>query len=116
AEVRRMVVRSAYAQLRYSPMLLLATIAGMTVAYELPPALALFGAGAARAMGLLTWSLMAGADLPAWRVYRVCALAVAALPALALMYMAFTLDSAYQSLRGRGGSWKGRVQANVSGS
>jgi len=28
--------------------------------------------------------------------------------------MAFTLDSAYQHVRGRGGSWKGRVQANVS--
>jgi len=116
AEVRRMVVRSAYAQLRYSPLLLLATIAGMTVAYLLPPALAIFGAGAARAIGLLTWSLMAVAYLPALRFYRVCALWSVALPAIALMYMAFTLDSAYQYLRGRGGSWKGRVQANVSGS
>jgi hypothetical protein len=37
-----------------------------------------------------------------------------ALPAIALQYMLFTLDSAYQYVRGRGGAWKGRVQANVS--
>ena len=28
--------------------------------------------------------------------------------------MLFTLDSAYQYVRGRGGAWKGRVQANLS--
>jgi hypothetical protein len=37
----------------------------------------------------------------------------AALPAIAAMYMAFTLDSAYQHARGRGGMWKGRAQANI---
>jgi hypothetical protein len=36
------------------------------------------------------------------------------LPIIALQYMLFTLDSAYQYVRGQGGSWKGRVQANVS--
>jgi hypothetical protein len=33
------------------------------------------------------------------------------LPAIAATYMAFTLDSAYQHARGRGGMWKGRAQA-----
>jgi len=28
--------------------------------------------------------------------------------------VAFTLDSAYQHARGRGGLWKGRAQAGVS--
>jgi hypothetical protein len=37
-----------------------------------------------------------------------------ALPAIAAIYMAFTVDSAYQHARGRGGMWKGRAQANVS--
>ena len=37
------------------------------------------------------------------------------LPVIALAYMAFTLDSAYQYARKRGGLWKGRVQANVNG-
>ena len=38
----------------------------------------------------------------------------ATLPAIAAIYMAFTLDSAYQHARGRGGMWKGRAQANIS--
>ena len=37
-----------------------------------------------------------------------------ALAAIAAIYMAFTIDSAYQHARGRGGMWKGRAQANVS--
>jgi hypothetical protein len=31
-----------------------------------------------------------------------------------LQYMLFTLDSAHQYVRGQGGSWKGRMQANMS--
>jgi hopene-associated glycosyltransferase HpnB len=40
-DFRRMVVRSAYAQLRYSPLLLAGTIAGMVLTYLTPPVLAL---------------------------------------------------------------------------
>jgi hypothetical protein len=46
--------------------------------------------------------------------YRLSTFWAPALPAIAAMYMAFTLDSAYQHARGRGGMWKGRAQANVS--
>ena len=52
---------------------------------------------------------------PTLRFYRLSPLWALALPAVALAYMAFTLDSAYQHGRGRGGLWKGRVHANVSG-
>jgi hypothetical protein len=48
------------------------------------------------------------------RFYRLSPLWGAALPAIAALYLLFTLDSAYQYVRGRGGRWKGRVQANVS--
>ena len=34
-----------------------------------------------------------------------------ALPAIGLLYASFTLDSAIQHWRGRGGMWKGRAQA-----
>jgi hypothetical protein len=34
-----------------------------------------------------------------------------ALPVIALCYMLFTLDSALQFARGKGGQWKGRIQA-----
>lgn len=114
ADIRRMVARSAYAQLRYSPLLLLGTIAGMTLAYLVPPFMAFFGSGVTRMVGIAAWALMAVAFQPTLRWYRLSPLWGIALPAIALQYMIFTLDSAYQYVRGRGGSWKGRVQANAS--
>jgi hopene-associated glycosyltransferase HpnB len=113
-DIRRMVVRSAYAQLHYSPLLLLGTAAGMVLTYLVPPFMAIFGSGGARIIGLGTWVLMAVAFQPTLRLYRLSPLWGAALPAIACQYLLFTLDSAYQYVRGRGGAWKGRVQANVS--
>jgi hopene-associated glycosyltransferase HpnB len=113
-DIRRMVVRSAYAQLRYSPLLLAGTAAGMAITYLAPPLLTIFGSGIARICSLATWLLMALAFQPTLRFYRLSPLWGIALPAIALQYLIFTLDSAYQYMRGRGGSWKGRVQANVS--
>jgi hopene-associated glycosyltransferase HpnB len=110
ADIHRMVTRSAYAQLRYSPALLLATTTGMIVTYMAPPLLAIFSAGAARLVALLTWGLMALAFVPTLRFYRLSPSWALALPAIALEYLLFTLDSAYQHMRGRGGAWKGRVQ------
>jgi hopene-associated glycosyltransferase HpnB len=114
ADVRRMVSRSAYHQLRYSPALLIGTVAGLGLTFLAPPLLALFGSGVVRALGLAAWALMALAFQPTLRFYRVSPLWGAALPAIAAFYLAFTLDSAYQHLRGRGGLWKGRIQANLS--
>jgi hopene-associated glycosyltransferase HpnB len=114
-EIRRMVARSAYAQLRYSPLLLLGTIAGMALIYVAPPALALFAEGAARGLGILGWLAMALAFQPTLRFYRLSPLWGLALPAIAAIYLLFTLDSAYQHGRGRGGMWKGRAQAPGSG-
>jgi hopene-associated glycosyltransferase HpnB len=116
ADIRRMVARSAYAQLRYSPLLLLGTVAGMVLTYLVPPFVAIFGSGVARMIGLATWALMAMAFQPTLRFYRLSPLWGIALPAIALQYTLYTLDSAYQYVRGRGGTWKGRVQANASGS
>jgi hopene-associated glycosyltransferase HpnB len=115
ADIRRMVARSAYAQLRYSPLLLAGTVIGMTLTYLASPMIAIFGSGTARIIAAATWLIMAVAFQPTLRFYRLSPLWGIVLPAIALQYMLFTLDSAYQYVRGRGGSWKGRVQANVSG-
>jgi hopene-associated glycosyltransferase HpnB len=115
ADIRRMVSRSAYAQLRFSPLLLAGTTAGMALTYWAAPLLTLFAGGFARLAGLAAWALMAMAFQPVLRFYRVSPLWGLALPVIALFYMLYTLDSAYQYLRGRGGSWKGRAQANLSG-
>jgi len=113
-DIRRMVSRSAYAQLRYSPLALAATICGLAMTYLAPVALALFADCAAKFIGILVWLLMAIALRPTLRFYRVSMFWGLALPAIAAVYMAFTVDSAYQHARGRGGMWKGRAQANVS--
>jgi len=111
ADIRGMVARSAYAQLRCSPLLLLGTIAGMGVTYFAPPLLAVLGEWLAGALGLAAWLAMAIAFQPTLRLYRASPLWGLALPAIAFCYTLFTLDSALQFARGRGGLWKGRVQA-----
>jgi hopene-associated glycosyltransferase HpnB len=110
-DIRRMVARSAYAQLRYSPLILAGVLAGMGVTYLAPPLVAAFGTGWVRILGLAAWLLMAIAFQPTLRFYRVSPLWGIALPAIAFCYTLFTLDSAVQFWRGKGGLWKGRVQA-----
>lgn len=114
-EIGRMVSRSAYAQLGYSPLLLAGTVAGMGLTYLVPPGLALFGGGAAQLAGLLAWLLMALAFQPMLRFYRVSPLWGLALPAIGAAYTVFTVQSALQVWRGRGGMWKGRAQAMAPG-
>jgi hopene-associated glycosyltransferase HpnB len=114
-EIRRMVARSAYAQLRFSPLLLLGTVLGMALIYVAPPALTLFAHGGARLLGVLAWLAMAWSYQPTLRFYRLSPFWGLALPAIAAMYLAFTIDSAWQHSQGRGGMWKGRAQAPGTG-
>jgi hopene-associated glycosyltransferase HpnB len=114
ADIRHMVARTAYAQLRYSPLLLAGTILGLALTYLAPVALTFYAVGLAQFLGIFTWLLMAFALRPTLRFYGLSGLWGVALPAIAGLYMAFTVDSAYQHARGRGGMWKGRAQANLS--
>jgi hopene-associated glycosyltransferase HpnB len=114
SEARTMIARSAYAQLRYSPLLLAGTVAGLTLTYLVPPALALFARGFPQYIGLAAWALMALAFQPTLSFYKRSPLWGVFLPAIAAVYMAFTLDSALQHARGRGGYWKGRAQGHVA--
>ena len=114
ADIRGMVARTAYAQLRYSPLLLAGTVLGLALTYLAPVAFALFAGGYAQLAGILTWLAMALVFWPTLRFYGLPVVWGLALPAIAAIYMAFTIDSAYQHARGRGGMWKGRAQAKVS--
>jgi hopene-associated glycosyltransferase HpnB len=111
ADFGRMVARSAFAELRYSPLRLAGAIGGMALVYMAPPLLAIFARGLAQAAGALAWAMMALALIPTLRLYRRPVIGALALPALAAAYVAFTLDSARQYWRGQGGYWKGRIQA-----
>jgi hopene-associated glycosyltransferase HpnB len=109
--IRRMVARSAYAQLGYSPLLLLGTLIGLLLMFVAPVLFAVFGTGPMRIAGLTAWLLITGSFVPMLRFYSRSPLWSLALPAIGLLYAAFTLDSAIQHWQGRGGMWKGRPQA-----
>ena len=113
ADVARMVSRSAYSQLRYSPLALIGTILGMAITFVAPPMLALFAAGLPRYLGLFAWAAMSLSFVPTLRYYRLSPIWSVALPGIALLYMIYTLQSAYQHFRRRGGQWKGRVHAGA---
>jgi hopene-associated glycosyltransferase HpnB len=114
ADVRQMISRSAYAQLRHSPWLLIGTIAGMALTFLAPPLLLIFADGAARVLGGVTWLAMAVSFMPMLRRYRLSLLWAPALPLIAVLYLLYTLDSAYRHMRGVGGAWKGRTHVPLA--
>jgi hopene-associated glycosyltransferase HpnB len=112
-DIWQMIARSAYAQLRYSPVALLGCVIGMLLVYLAPPLLALAADAPARWLGLAGWAAMSLAFLPTLAYYRRSPLWAPALPLIALFYLAATIGSAIDHRRGRGGRWKGRVQAGI---
>jgi hopene-associated glycosyltransferase HpnB len=108
-----MVARSAYTQLRYSPVLLAGTVLGLLLTYLVPPAALVAGAvtgdGLLLGLGAAAWLVMAATYLPMLRHYGRNPLWALTLPATAALYAAMTVDSARRHHSGRGGTWKGRV-------
>ena len=113
ADFGRMVARSAFAELRYSPLRLIGAVAGMALVYVAPPLFALAAHGVARWAGELAWATMALSLAPTLRLYARPLTGGFVLPAIAVAYLVFTLQSAAQYWRGRGGYWKGRFQASI---
>jgi hopene-associated glycosyltransferase HpnB len=111
SDIAQMVSRSAYAQLGYSPIQLAGTILAMTLTFGVPPIAALTGSEYASLAGLAAWAIMALLFAPTVRMYGIPRWGAVALPVIALAYLTFTLNSAWQSVRGKGGFWKGRFQA-----
>lgn len=111
ADIRRMVARSAYAELDYSPVQLLGTLFALVLVYLAPPFVALFGWNSSQMAAWFAWILMLLCFQPILRFYRLSPFWALALPAIGAVYAGFTVDSAIQHWRGRGGMWKGRAQA-----
>jgi hopene-associated glycosyltransferase HpnB len=121
ASLWQMIARSAYVQLRYDPLLLAGTIAGLLVLYVAPPAgviaaliaVAAGGAGPAGTLaglaGLAGWALMTASYVPMLRLYRLSPLRAPGLPVIAVLYAAMTADSARRHYSGRAVSWRGRA-------
>jgi hopene-associated glycosyltransferase HpnB len=111
AEIRDMIARTAFTQLRYSTFLLLGTLVGMFLTYLAPPALLFVHNTSARILALAAWLLMSLTFLPAIRFYRLSPLWAPLLPLAALFYGYATWLSARRYWLNRGGQWKGRAQA-----
>jgi hopene-associated glycosyltransferase HpnB len=109
ADIWRMVARTAYVQLHFSVLLLIATTLGMALTFLAAPAVALLGHGMARLCGWLTWAGMTASYLPTLHRFRRAPLWAVLLPAVALFYMAATIKSAVDHYRGRGVRWKQRA-------
>lgn len=124
-----MVARSAYTQLDHKPWKLAAAVAGMLVAYLVPPLAVVFGllgglfldvsladtAATAMLAGAGAFGLMSLAYWPTLQHYGEPPWAVFLLPLAALLYTAMTLDSARRHRSGKGGLWKGRAQGESIG-
>jgi hopene-associated glycosyltransferase HpnB len=111
-EIRDLIARTAFTQLRYSFLLLIATLAGLFVTY------------------LLAWICFFTLDEPGWllastaisimtatygatvRFYGLPWLWALTLPFAAIFYGYATFLSAVRYWLGRGGQWKGRAQAS----
>jgi hypothetical protein len=105
-----MIARTAFTQLRYSPLLLAGTVTGMFLIYLVPPLFAL-AVGTLAWPAWAAWILMCIAYAPMLRYYRRSILWAPTLPLIALFYVSATIGSAVRYWTGKGGQWKTRVQA-----
>ena len=113
AGIWRMISRSAFTQLNYSTVQLACAVIGMIVVYVIP-LIAIAAAPAASYalwLGAATFLLMLTLYAPVLLFYGVNPLWGLLLPAVALFYSGATINSAVRYWTGRGGEWKGRVQA-----
>ncbi|MHA1598260.1 MAG: glycosyltransferase [Alphaproteobacteria bacterium] len=102
-DIWRMVTRTAYAQLGYSPVMLVLAVAGMLVVYAAPPLLFVFADAMAAKLAAIAWGCMVVAYQPMLSFYKRPLWEGLALPLAGLLYMGMTISSVLY-----GGSWKGR--------
>ena len=110
ANVRDMIERTAFNQLRHSLPLLLTCVIGMMLTFVAPLALVWARDRAAGWIAAAACIAMFGSYVPVLRLYRVNPLSAVTLPFAAMFYMYATVCSAVNYWRGEGGAWKGRAQ------
>jgi hopene-associated glycosyltransferase HpnB len=114
SEIRDMIARTAFTQLRYSPALLLGTVIGMFLTYLAPVALLFVPGVTPRVLGVCAWALMSLLYLPTLRFYSLSPHWAPLVPGVAAFYSYGTILSAVRFWRGSGARWKGRSQADHS--
>ena len=116
SEIRDMIARTAFTQLRYSTLLLLVTLTGLAVTFLLPVALTFSSNPYVWSFALAAWCLMTASFLPTLTYYRLQPIWAPLLPLAALFYAYATWISAMRYWLGKGGQWKGRAQAKRTAS
>jgi hopene-associated glycosyltransferase HpnB len=116
SEIRDMIARTAFTQLRYSTLLLLVTLIGLAVTFLLPVALTFSSNPYVWSFALAAWCLMTASFLPTLTYYRLQPIWAPLLPLAALFYAYATWISAMRYWLGKGGQWKGRAQAKRTAS
>ena len=111
AEIRDLIARTAFTQLHYSTLLLIATLLGLFVTYWLPWILFFVGEDPAWLFGSTAASLMTVTFLFAVKFYNRSVILALTLPFAAAFYGYATFLSAVRYWLGRGAQWKGRSQA-----
>jgi hopene-associated glycosyltransferase HpnB len=123
SEIWDMIARSAYTQLRYSPLLLAGTVLGMIWLYLVPvvatvAGLVILTGGGTQWLavaGLASWAIMSVSYLPVLRLSQLSPAWAICLPLIGALYTAMTVSSALRHRAGRGGEWKGRTIQELAG-
>ncbi len=111
AEIRDMIARTAFSQLRHSLVLLALTLIALPVTFWLAWILFFTGDDPAWIMASTAVSLMTTTFLLTVRFFGLSPLWAFTLPFAALFYGYATCVSAARYWLGQGGQWKGRAQA-----
>jgi hopene-associated glycosyltransferase HpnB len=109
ADIFRMVSRTAFTQLRYSAIILIGTLIGLSLVWLVPAYEVIFGHGWHFLAGLIAFVLAMISYMPTLQRYDRPKIWALTLPLIALFYMAATVSSAVTHWRGRGATWKNRA-------
>ena len=111
AGIWSMVTRTAFCQLRYSPVLLAGTTVIMVWVFWLPVAGLFFPAAGAKVMSACALAALIMTYLPTLKFYERSRGWAVTLPLIATLYLAMTWSSAMRFWVGAGSDWKGRFYA-----
>jgi hypothetical protein len=111
AAIRAMVERTAYTQLHYSIVWLIACTLVMLLAFCVPVAAVFYPAREVQVLAAVALTAMAASYLPTLRFYARSPLWVVLLPVIGALYLAMTWGSALRFYRSERAKWKGRVYA-----
>jgi hopene-associated glycosyltransferase HpnB len=108
-DIWNMVARSAFTQLRYSPLILLLTNFLLITLFLVPLANWAAPVDRVQALGLLAWAVMMASYLPTLHFYDLSPLWALLMPLAGALYLGMTWSSALRYWRGVRSRWKGRV-------